>query len=117
MRLDPARTDHHLVWWHPWPPDIIADLESSTNPQGTVTNSYLELAALGLQEAILIEAVPKSCMAALRSGSDNTPTVSWSTCEASMINPVVVDLLRIFALHSRKLFLNPFVFYHMGQEN
>ena len=33
-----------------------------------------------------------------------------------MINPVVADLLRICALHSRKFFINPFVFYHPGQE-
>ena len=34
-----------------------------------------------------------------------------------MIDPVFVDLLCIRALHSRKLFLNPSVFYHPGQEN
>ena len=34
-----------------------------------------------------------------------------------MINLVVLDLLRIRALHSRKFFLNPSVFYHPGQEN
>ena len=56
-------------------------------------------------------------MAALRSGSDNTPTVSWSTREASTINLVVADLLRIHALHSRKLFLNNSIFYHLGKEN
>ena len=38
-------------------------------------------------------------------------------CEASMINLVVEDILRIRALHSRKFFLNPSVFYHLGQEN
>ena len=56
-------------------------------------------------------------MAPPRSGSDNTPTVSWSTREASIINPVVVDLLRIFALHSIQFYLNSSVFYHPGQEN
>ena len=34
-----------------------------------------------------------------------------------MINQVVADLLHICALHSRKFFLNPSVFYHPGQEN
>ena len=48
----------------------------SINPQGTITNSDLELTALVLQEVTLLETVPKACMAALRSGSDNTPTVS-----------------------------------------
>ena len=105
MWIDPARTGQHLVWRLPWPPDIVNNLISSTNPQGKITNSDLELAALVLQEATLLEAVPKARMAAPRSGSDNTPTVSWSTHEASMINPVVADLLRIMALHSRKFFL------------
>ena len=39
-------------------PDIFDDLISSTNPQGKITNSDLELAALVLQEATLLEAVP-----------------------------------------------------------
>ena len=55
-------------------------------------------------------------MAAPRSGSYNTPTVSWSTSESLMINPVVADLLRIPALYSRNFFLNPSVFYHPVQE-
>ena len=90
---------------------------SSTNLQGKITNSNLKLADLVLKEATLLEAVHKARTAALRSGSDNTPTVSWSTHEASMINPVVTDLLRIHAIHSRKFFQNPSVFQHSGQEN
>ena len=42
---------------HPWPPGIIADLVSSTNRDGTITNSDLELAALVLHEATLLAAV------------------------------------------------------------
>ena len=34
-----------------------------------------------------------------------------------MINPVVANLLRICALHSRNFFLNPSFFYHPSQEN
>ena len=41
-----------------------------------ITNSDLKLAALVLHETTLLEAVPKTRMAAPRSGSDNTPTVS-----------------------------------------
>ena len=87
------------------------------NPNGTITNSDLELSNLVLQEATLVEAVPKSRMAALRLGSNNMPTFSCSMCEASMINPVVAYLLQIRALHSRIFFLNPSVFHHPGQEN
>ena len=56
-------------------------------------------------------------MAAPRSGSNNTLSVSWRTHEASTINSVVANLLCIRALHSRKFFLNPYFFYHPGQEN
>ena len=79
MYLDLARTVHDLVWKHPWPLDIIAYLVSSTNPQDTITNSDIKLAALFLQEATLLEAFPKARMVALRSVSDNMPTVSWIT--------------------------------------
>ena len=65
-----------------------------------ITNSNLELAALILHEATLLAA----------SRTDNIPTVSWSTHEASTINLVVTGLLNICALHSRNIFLNPSVF-------
>ena len=64
--LDLSRTGHNLVWQHPWPPDIIVYLVSSTNSQGTITNSDPELATLVLQKATLLKAVPKARMAALR---------------------------------------------------
>ena len=102
MWLDSARKVQNLVWRLPWPPDIVDNLVSSTNPQGKITSFDLELAALLLQEATLLEAVPKAYMAAPRSGSDNTRTFSWSMHEASMINSVVADLLCIRVLHSRK---------------
>ena len=117
MWLDPARTGQNLVWQHPWPPDIIESLVSLTNPQITITNYDLELAALFLQEATLLEVAPKACMMTPWSGSDNTPTVSWSMREASMINSMVVDLLRFRALHSRKFFLNPSVFTIQAKKN
>ena len=56
-------------------------------------------------------------MAAPRSGSDNTPTVSWITQEASTTNPMVADLLRIRALHSLQFCFNPSIFYHSVQED
>ena len=44
--LKPARKGQNLVWRHPWPPYIIASLVSSTKPQGTITNSDLDLTVL-----------------------------------------------------------------------
>ena len=56
-------------------------------------------------------------MTAPRSGYDNTPTLSCSTHEPSMINLVVSDLLLIRTLHFRKFLFNTSVFYHPFQEN
>ena len=44
--LDSSRLRKGLVWRHPWPAEIIADLVSSTNREGTIANSDVELAAL-----------------------------------------------------------------------
>ena len=92
------------MWRHPWPPDIITAIISDRNPEGDLINSNLELDALVLHEATLLEACPEATMAAPRSVLDNTPTVLWSTREALTIKPVVADLLCIHALHSRKFF-------------
>ena len=92
------------MWRHPWPPNIINSLISDRNSEGTLTNSDLELAALVLHEDTLLETYPEATMAAPQSGSDNTPNISWSNREASTINQVVADLLRIRALHSCQFF-------------
>ena len=108
--INPEKTGHNLVWRHPWPPDIIEDLVLSTNMKGTITNSYLELVTLVVHKATLLAAFPEVRMVVPRSGSYNNPTVSWSTREASVINPVVADLLRIHVLHSIYVFLESSVF-------
>ena len=100
------------MWHHPCLPDIIATLVSDTNPGGALTKSDLDLAALIIHEAILLEVCPDANMAVPRSGSDNTPTISWSTREASTINPVVADLLCIRTHSTKDKKLNPSVFYH-----
>ena len=115
--MDLLCSGQDLVWRRPWPADIIANLVSAMNREGTIKNSNLELAALVLHEATLLAAVPGARLAAPRSGSYNTLTISWSTKEASMINPVVTEILRISALHLRKFFINPSVFYHPGIKN
>ena len=117
MWLNPSSSSYSLVCRHPCLPDIIYDLFLVTNPVVNLTNSNLELATLVLHEATLFAEVPAACMAAPRSGSDNTPTVSWSMREASTITLVIAGLLRICVLHSRQFFLNPSIFYHPGQEN
>ena len=99
--LDPAKYGSNLVWLHPWPPDIIANLVLSKNLEGRITNSDLELAFLVLHKATLLEAAPTSRMAVPNSESDNTSTVLWITREASTIKPQEAEFLCIYVLHSR----------------
>ena len=100
--LYPSCLGKDLVWQHPCPADIFANLVSSKNREGTITNSDLELTALVLHKATLIAEVPDARLAVPHSGFDNTPTVSWSTKEALTTYPVFADLLRIRTLHSRQ---------------
>ena len=101
MWLDPSCSGKDLVWRHPWLADIIVNLVSFKNREGTITNSNLELADLVLHEFNLLVTVPDARLAAPRSGSDNPSTVSWIMKEALTINPVVSDLLCIRTLHLR----------------
>ena len=110
--MDPSRSGQDLVWHHPCMEEIITNLVSETNRDGKITNSNLELAALVLHEATVLVAVTEARLEAPCSDLDNTPTVSWSTKEVSMINPAVADLIRIHTLHLRQFFINPSVFYH-----
>ena len=115
--MNPPRSGISLVWRYPCPPNIIKTLIYDRNTEGILTNYDLELAALVLPEATLLEICPEATMAAPCSGLDNTPTMSWSTREASTIKPVVSFLLRIRALHSLFFLIIPLVFYHPGLEN
>ena len=117
MWLDPYCSGKDLLWRHPWPSDIIADLISSTDMEGEITNSDLELDALILHEATLLVAVPEASLVAPCSGLDNTLTISWSMKEASTINPVVADLLCLRALNPKQFFLNPSISYQPGIDN
>ena len=105
------------VWRHPWPPDIITYLVLSTNLEGNITNSDLELATFILHKTTLLASVPTARMAALHYGPDNTPTVSWSTSEDLHINTVVAELILTHVIHSRHFSLNTSVFNHLGKEN
>ena len=101
----------------PWPEDIRTDLVSFDNPQGHITNSDLELAALVLQEATFPFICPSPAWRAPFTGSNNNPTVAWYFRESSTINPVVADLLRIRFLVNRQFCITPFVFYRPGHLN
>jgi hypothetical protein len=59
-----------------FPPDIQAQLVSSSNPSGTLSNSDFELAAITLGVAIIQDNAPTR-HACLYTASDNTPAIAW----------------------------------------
>ena len=82
-----------------------------------ITNYEMELSAFLIHKATLLAEVPDARLETHHSGSDNSLAVSWSTKDASTINPVVVDLFCIHALHLSQLFINPSIFNHLGIKN
>ena len=70
---------------HPWPPDIIVELVANTNTVGALANSNLNITAFVLHEATLLEVCPDANMDEPNSGSNNTPTVFWSTRDNTYI--------------------------------
>ena len=66
--MDPSRSGSSFVWRHHWPTDIIAALLLEKNPGGSLTNSDLELVALVLYGATLLDVCPGANMAPPRAG-------------------------------------------------
>ena len=115
--IDPDGTKKNLVWSLQWPEEIVADMVTWENPTGGIKYSDLELAALLLQESCSPLACSRHAWHAPLTGSNNTPTVSWCFREASTVNPVVADLLRIRSEMNSRALLTPSVFYHPGPLN
>jgi hypothetical protein len=102
LHLDP------VVWRVAFPPEIAAQVISDSNPNGTLTNSDLEMAAVLLHYMILQQITD---MKHKRSGtfSDNTPTVSWSTRMADKSQaPTAGRLLRGLAAIQRATEAGPY---------
>ena len=96
--IDPNEDGAYYVWRLPWTEDIKADLVSSDNPQGWITNYDIELAALVLQEAAFTFVSTNPTWRDPFTGSNNTPTADWTFQEASTVKTVVADLIRLLSL-------------------
>ena len=68
-----------MVFCFQWPPEISADIVSSTNPKGRITNSNLEMAGLLLLWLCIEVIAPDLAHKHVTLFSDNSPTVSWVT--------------------------------------
>ena len=95
----------------------MADLVSSDNPQGRMTNSDIELAALVLQEATFPFVRTNLTWRDPFTGSDNTPTVARTFQEASTVNLVVADLICLWSLANLQFNMTPSVLYHPVTQN
>ena len=73
--IDPIKDGVHYVWHLPWPEDIKADLVSSKNTQGWITNFDPEFAVLVFQEATFTFVITNWTWRSQFTRSNNTPTV------------------------------------------
>ena len=115
--IDPNKDSKNYTWRVQWPSDITQDLVRFTNPEDTITNLDLELAALVFNEAVFGYISPPPACLTPTPGSNSTPTVAWTFHEASTINPVVANLLSIRSAHNRLQNITPSIFYHPGPLN
>jgi len=65
------------VWRVAWPKEIQDDVVSFDNPQGTITNSDLEMAGL-LLHYLVLKNLTELKHVHVAAWCDNTPTVSWA---------------------------------------
>jgi hypothetical protein len=106
-----------LLLLAPFDEDMItSDLVSFENPQGTVTNSDLELAAGLVQNDVAAHSfyIRKRTIA---SGSDNIPTLAWQRKGSTTTTAAPAYLLRVQALHQCFYRYNSFSFFVPGKLN
>lgn len=92
--------DTAIAWRLQWPPDITAALVSSDNPNGTITNSDLELAGglLHLDACVHCFDVRERT---ILSRTDNLATLFWQRKGSSSLDSCPAHLLRLFGIHQR----------------
>lgn len=99
----PAVTNSNLtpiLWRSEFPSDIQKDLVSFKNPNGSITNSDLELAGCIGHQDILLQEVD-CAMRTITPLGDNTPQVSWHHKGSTTTTGPAAYLLRMNSLHQR----------------
>ena len=89
-----------ILWRLKWPQHIIDQLVTSTNPNGTISNSDLELAG-GL---LHLEAIAQCFDVRERtvlSKTDNLNTLFWQRKASATTEKCPAHLLRLFGIHQR----------------
>ena len=88
-----------------WPDDIKQDIVSQSNPNGSISNSDLEMAGLILLWLVMEEVCPQLNGAHVALFSDNSPTVHWVERLASCHSVIAMQLLRALE-HSQNSFFS-----------
>ena len=89
-----------VVWRLKWPQFIVDKLVSSDNPDGTISNSDLELAGGLLHLEALAQCFDARERTAL-SKTDNLNALFWQRKASSSSDKVPPHLLRLFGIHQR----------------
>ena len=108
------------VWRLQWPRDITAAVVSESNPDGALTNSDLEMAAVVLHLSTLEFIAPTLRHKHIFVHSDNTSSVAWVTKMATKTakSDAAHRLLRGLALRQRMLESAPVSISHVaGTDN
>jgi hypothetical protein len=106
-----------IVWRVQWPKDITDAAVSTTNPNGLLTNSDLEMAGVLLQEAVLEATLGPGHMCSIQAaiGCDNSPSVAWTTRMATRsASPISFRLLRGLAMRQRLTQSAPPAIFHVA---
>jgi hypothetical protein len=93
-------TSQPLLWRLQWPDDITADLVSDSNPNGSITNSDLELAG-GLLHLDAIAQHFDIRERTILSKTDNLATLFWQRKGSATTTAAPAHLLRLFGVHQR----------------
>ena len=88
---------HPTVWRVPWPPIIQTRLVTFHNPDGTISNSDLEMAGMLLHYLVLEQLAPLRHIH-VAAWCDNTPTVSWTNKLSASRSPIAGRLTRALAM-------------------
>jgi hypothetical protein len=89
-----------LLWREAFPADIQAALVTFRNPNGSITNSDLELAGVLCHQDILAH-IANCRELTLATLCDNSPAVAWVRRASISTNSSAAYLLRLLALHRR----------------
>ena len=88
------------LWRERFPPEVVNELVSFSNPHGSITNSDLELTGTIAHDDVLAQAVPVQHVST-RTFTDNTPAQSWRMKGSTTTTGPAAYLLQLSALHRR----------------